>query len=216
MVNFMVVTESEGLGEEIKEIIKEIRPDIKKNILHVGDALEGVDYQFYRKFADVAIIDADTVNIDMGHRLKYLSDYVLLIYLDSQQRPDRYINAEPYKVVALDQLQEALNTAIHRLSKFGPSMFVYSKNGVSKRVEAAKILYFWSDKRKRCYKTNTGDTDYFYEDMDELEERLKPLGFARVSKSYIVNARHIVNMENDGINMPDGTCINVGRKWKLS
>ncbi len=70
------------------------------------------------------------------------------------------------------------------------------------------ILFIEAYGHKNTIHTYT--TDYhIYEYMDSLEKRLSDKGFIRVHRSYIVNPKHVVNINNYMITLDDGSEIPV-------
>lgn len=213
-MNILALTKSAEKKDEFHGVMKLVHSGCQKKILCFENELSALDYHFFWKFAEIAIIDSETCDIHLAHRLKFFSPGLLLIYLDSNQQSE-LLSAEAYRIVVTqDQLKDALDAAIHRLSQCEPIMFTYIKNKITNRIDVNRILYLWTDKRKRYYKLEGGESDYFYENMEALDKRLELLGFVRVSKSYIVNLKHVIDIKKDSVIMSDGVVIKCTGKWK--
>lgn len=52
----------------------------------------------------------------------------------------------------------------------------------------------------------------FYATLSELEERLEPLGFLRIHKSYLVNLKHLKKFQCREATLDNGMTIRVGEK----
>ena len=70
------------------------------------------------------------------------------------------------------------------------------------------ILFIEAYGHKNTIHTDTRDY-HIYEYMDSLEQRLSGEGFVRVHRSYIVNPKHVVNINNYMITLDDGSEIPV-------
>lgn len=70
------------------------------------------------------------------------------------------------------------------------------------------ILFIEAYGHKNTIHTDTRDY-HIYEYMDSLEQRLSGEGFVRVHRSYIVNPKHVANINNYMITLDDGSEIPV-------
>lgn len=52
----------------------------------------------------------------------------------------------------------------------------------------------------------------FYASLSDLEQRLEPLGFLRIHKSYLVNMKHLKKFQCKEATLDDGTTLRVGEK----
>ncbi len=76
------------------------------------------------------------------------------------------------------------------------------------------ILFIEAYGHKNTIHTDKGDY-HIYEYMDSLEQRLSSEGFIRVHRSYIVNPKHVANINNYMITLDDGREIPVPKaKYK--
>lgn len=217
MSNILVLTKEEELKKAINKMIEGEYQSIRKNVLNLNNLSLATKYQLAYRFADIVIIDIKDFDIEKCHRLKVLTPHILLIYIVDDPENYNLSNAEPFKVVTMSELQEAIHEAIYRINRSSPRYFIYNKSKDIIKVDTRKILYFWSDKSKRYYRLENGFTDYFYENMDELEKRLSRYGFVRISKSYIINPKYILDVNNKyEVQMSNGIWLKRSGKWKQS
>ena len=52
----------------------------------------------------------------------------------------------------------------------------------------------------------------FYAALSDLEERLEPLGFLRIHKSYLVNMKHLKKFQCREATLDNGMTLRVGEK----
>ena len=91
-----------------------------------------------------------------------------------------------------------------------PVMSIKALSGVV-YFPIADILYIESHSRLKTYVLSTMDEYSAYGRHYAIEESLKPYGFIRPHKSFIVNGRHVVHFGKDRLQLRNGMIIPVSR-----
>ena len=91
-----------------------------------------------------------------------------------------------------------------------PIMSIKTLSGVA-YFPIADILYIESHSRLKTYVLSTMDEYSAYGRHYAIEESLKPYGFIRPHKSFIVNGRHVVHFGKDRLQLRNGMIIPVSR-----
>lgn len=96
----------------------------------------------------------------------------------------------------LTRRQEALRTYLLKARPSGGLTKLWGERGNENRVLAdyADILWLEAEEKKVYMHTGGGDKLLVHYTLKELEPRLKPHGFARVHRSYIVNLDHVAEV----------------------
>lgn len=146
----------------------------------------------------------------LGKTIKTMYPKSLMIYISAYD--DYYVDmvqAEPFRFIPKDaadipglerQLAGALEDGVRRIS--GREIWTFSFKGKKYGVETGKIKYFHSMARKIYI---VGDLErvppYYYQKMDELQKEMERLyvGFARISKSCIVNMKYIRSVRKNKV-----------------
>lgn len=80
-------------------------------------------------------------------------------------------------------------------------------------VRISDILYLEMD--KHSVKLYTPDSTLkAWGTLEQELEKLRPYGFARIHKSYVVNMRHIRQSTSQNIELTGGILLPIGRKYK--
>lgn len=79
------------------------------------------------------------------------------------------------------------------------------------RVRIIEILYIESKLRKLKMALRDNKTHEYYGKLDSVEQELKPYGFIRTHKSYLVNSRYIQHLEYETVKLDNGAILPVSR-----
>ena len=91
------------------------------------------------------------------------------------------------------------------------SILMKKKNGVGK-YNAGKIIFVEAKKNRQLIKlSDKQERDEVIESLSSLEEKLAPLGFMRIQKSFIVNFRHVGEIKTGRVIMSDGSDVPISR-----
>lgn len=78
-------------------------------------------------------------------------------------------------------------------------------------VRIIEILYIESKLHKLKMTLRDSKTHEYYGKLDNVEQELKPYGFIRTHKSYLVNGRYIRHLEYEKVELDNGLTLPVSR-----
>lgn len=146
----------------------------------------------------------------LGKIIKAMYPKSLMVYISAYD--DYYVDmvqAEPFRFIPKDagdipklerQLADTLEAAVRRIS--GREMWTFSFNRKKYNVELGKIKYFHSAARIIYIVGDLGRIPmHLYRKMDELQAEIESLdgSFVRISKSCIVNMKHIQSVRKNKV-----------------
>lgn len=143
-------------------------------------------------------------------------DFNVCDYLLKPIRQDRFLKAitrafENFKAQSIDKSFRPENT---------PKRSIEKDNEISIKVERQVITIktkdiIYAEAFGNYIKVwTTGKCFMTIKTLKSFEDKLKPIGFIRVHKSYIVNPSHIIVIGNHQLETTNGYCIPVGKNYK--
>lgn len=166
---------------------------------------------------DIALLDIDfegaTYNgIDVARRLRAFRSDTVIIFVTNfiEYAPEGYeVQAFRY-VLKRDirrDLEPNLLLAIQNLNKETLSI---QSNGENINLLPDDILYL-EVRQHSVTAVMRQQTEYsFYASLSELEQRLEPLGFLRIHKSYLVNMKYLKKFQCRETLLKNGITLRVG------
>lgn len=155
--------------------------------------------------------------LEAAGRIKYLSPDTDIIFLTDAAE---YI-AEGYRYHAFDflikpvplaRLQDVVGRYLSERRKRPADFLNVSIQRCSVQLPLFQIYYLESQLRKIIAHMWENTTE-FYERLDHLEELLSGSGFIRCHQSYLVNSRHIRQLNSSAVVLADGTELPVSRTY---
>jgi DNA-binding LytR/AlgR family response regulator len=107
---------------------------------------------------------------------------------------------------------EALRLAIERSGSFGGS-FQYQKGHDYINVPVDEVIYFENCGRKIRIVT-VEDEDFYYGGMDQAELAVSKYQFVRISRSHLVNYRHVEILNFAEVFLSNGEALGIGRAYR--
>ena len=182
------------------------------------DDLSGFVLQSYDiAFLDIDFGDRRGAGIDLARRLRQKRNDAILIFVTNyveyapegyELRAFRYLlktdidmKLEAYFSQAAEQFAAMLSISLQSIKQYHDEKF-------------DKILYLESDKHTvRIYMLSSSAGPYScYASLQSFEEKLQPLGFLRVQKSFLVNMRHIRKLQCGEAALESGETLPVSEK----
>lgn len=170
--------------------------------------------------ADIVFLDIDMSPISgiaIARQIRKLHSTAIIIFITNyieyslegyEVNAFRYVLKNDWK----QKLPKYYLDAVAVLSK-KEQCLQFKWGNESQQVKVCDIFYLESRKRVICLHFNQSEpTQYFYSSMQEMENRLCPLDFLRVHKSFLVNMEHIKNLCYNGITLEDGTDLPISQK----
>lgn len=108
------------------------------------------------------------------------------------------------------RLKEALDLALSAIERNQPSMLRIKYGHKEQLINTATISYLSSNLRKVTVHCKAGQLET-YAKLDDLMPQL-PDGFVRCHRSYVANLAYAVSLQEDSIQLNDGTTLPVSRR----
>ncbi len=174
----------------------------------------GMKWDIYFLDIDMPLING----LELGKKIRELDPGCYLIYV-SIHRECVYdsLAARPFRFLPKDEFQSRIEPCIRDIladcRTESESDFILLENrSILYRYRIDEIIYAQSlDKYIALFLTNGKQTEAIRYRMSDLEETLKPHGFIRVHKSYLVNYRFIQSIAPTGILLDNGKTLPASR-----
>ena len=128
---------------------------------------------------------------------------------------DSYI--EPKIIILTASITEEINNIVQKLSVDNPHIITGSKNGKIEVLEQNDLIRILSCNNKVFALTNNGEYILRFR-LYEMEERLNPSQFVRISNSEIINLKKVKNFDLNFtgticVKLINGTVTYVSRRY---
>lgn len=177
-------------------------------ITAVTSAKEITTPRFDLAFLDIQMEGMD--GITLAKELKHQNSKIALFFVtnyDEYQDDAMDVNAFRFfsKPFEVRRLYSGLDKAMEYIDGAYVDIFLYGDNA-QQRVLIDDILYVTRANRKVVLKTQYQDLT-IRQDFDELCEKMPPLFFYQVHKSYYVNLHYVKQYSYTELHLTDGTRI---------
>lgn len=167
-------------------------------------------------FLDIDFAGKDYNGLDVAKKLREYAPQSVLIFVTSyvQYAPEGYeMQAFRYllKNEVDSKLPDYLLQAARKLEETQRRITV-SLNGEPTTLLLSDIFYLQSQGHTVHIHTAAGVLSV-YGTISQWEEKLQPLGFLRIQKSYLVNMQHIKTYQCDTLLLKNGTSLPVSEKF---
>ena len=124
---------------------------------------------------------------------------------------------EPKIVITVASMTEEVSHIIQKLSEDVPHVISGSRNGRIEVLEQADVIRIYAGSGKVFAVTERGEYTLRLR-LYELEERLSPRRFVRISNSEIINLKKVLNFDLSFtgtiyVKLSDGTATYVSRRY---
>ncbi len=128
---------------------------------------------------------------------------------------DSYI--EPKIIILTASITEEINNIVQKLSVDNPRIITGSKNGKIEVLEQNDLIRIFSCNNKVFALTNNGEYLLRFR-LYEMEEKLDPSQFVRISNSEIINLKKVKNFDLNFtgticVKLINGTVTYVSRRY---
>lgn len=125
--------------------------------------------------------------------------------------------SEPKVIILTASMTEEVNNLVQKLSENNPRIISGSKNGRIEILEQNDLFKIYASNGKVFAVTDNGEYILRLR-LYEIEERLNPSQFARISNSEIVNLKKVKNFDLSFsgticVELTDGTTAYVSRRY---
>lgn len=217
MISIAVCDDNEITAQEISEKVKQCCPiEAEVSVFyHIKDILFSIHNE--NKLFDIIFMDIEfdvSSGIEASKQINAWHPDCQIIYITNYTNyfTSVYETSHIYYILKKDidtYLSTALKKAIQQIAKINQYYLIIQSKQQHIRIAQSKILYL--ERIMRTTNIHTADTIYQTpEKMDSLLERLCPW-FCPSHRSYIVNGRHIVNLDRHHAILSNDTSVPVSR-----
>ena len=174
---------------------------------------------------DIALLDidfdgAEQNGMDIARKLRSLRSDTVIIFVTNfiEYAPAGY-EVRAFRYILKRDLQTDLNAILPlALKQLNQETLPIQVNGEIIKVPLDDILYLEVQQHNVTVVTRKLTSDRkqkeydFYASLTDLEERLEPLGFLRIHKSYLVNMKHLKKFQCREATLDNGVILRVGEK----
>lgn len=225
MYNIFICDDDE---EWLKKIKKKIEYILLKNRIftniHAYTSAKNMIFDLQDQDLSTAIFFIDIVmpkvsGIEAGRIIRNMNIESQIIFLTSSKKyvfqalelaPIHYLIK---REVNYAQLEKVLLKAIKICESKNSDFFCYKAGHSIKRISVDKVVFFEVRNRVVFMYNMDGDVDEFYSTMKKLEELFYRRYFVRIHRSYLVNLKHTVSLENQHLILQNSTVLPIGNKY---
>lgn len=169
---------------------------------------------------DIDFEEVDYNGMDVARRLRSLRSDTVIIFVTNfiEYAPEGY-EVQAFRYVLKRDVQADLNAILPlALKQLNKETLPIQVNGEIIKIALEDILYLEVQQHNVTVVTTKltperKPKEYnFYATLSELEERLEPLGFLRIHKSYLVNMKHLKKFQCREATLDNGMTLRVGEK----
>lgn len=174
---------------------------------------------------DIALLDIDFDmfcynGMDVARRIRSLRSDTVIIFVTNfiEYAPEGY-EVQAFRYVLKRDLQSDLSAILPlALKQLHQETLPIQINGEIIKIPLDDILYLEVQQHNVTVVTRNLSSEHkpkeysFYATLSDLEERLEPLGFLRIHKSYLVNMKHLKKYQCREAMLDNGMVLRVGEK----
>lgn len=174
---------------------------------------------------DIALLDIDFAGaeyngMDIARKLRSLRSDAVIIFVTNfiEYAPEGY-EVQAFRYILKRDMEVDLKAILPlALKQLNQETLPIHVNGEIIKVPLDDILYLEVKQHNVTVVTRKMAVDRkpkeynFYASLSDLEERLEPLGFLRIHKSYLVNMKHLKKFQCREATLDNGMTLRVGEK----
>lgn len=174
---------------------------------------------------DIALLDIDFDSscyngMDVARKIRSLRSDTVIIFVTNfiEYAPEGY-EVQAFRYVLKRDLQSDLGAILpSALKQLHQETLPIQINGEIIKIPLDDILYLEVQQHNVTVVTRKLSMEHkskeysFYATLSDLEERLEPLGFLRIHKSYLVNMKHLKKFQCREAVLDNGMILRVGEK----
>ena len=168
-------------------------------------------------FLDIEMPDYNGIYVGEYIRNDINNDAMHIIYVSSKTNyAMELFKIHPYDFIIKPIDKEKVIKNVSKLLELDEQdnrFFVYEYNRIKNKIHYGDIVYFESDRKHIKIICSDGTEKMFVGKLKELIDKL-PFSYAMVAQSFVINIRHVKICKKNSCIMDNGTCINIGRKYK--
>ena len=225
MMNILLCDDDANMIDVMRLVVERtLRETYRKAKIHIFTDAASVSDQIMSS-CDIALLDVDFASgeyngMDVARRLRSLRSDSVIIFVTNfiEYAPEGYeVQAFRY-VLKRDVNTDLRNILLLAFRQLNRETLPIQVNGEIINILLDDVLYLevqqhnvtavtrklTSEKRQKEY--------VFYASLSDLEERLGPLGFLRIHKSYLVNMKHLKKFQCREAVLDNGIILRVSEK----
>ena len=208
------VVECCNMARKIKDILEEMKIPCIVRQFWSGEkllqALEGFDIVFL----DIIMRDLDGMKTAQIFRKKAF-DKILIFVSSSREYVFEAYDVEAFqyllKPVEGRKLKSVLRKAVLKTERRSQEFIIVSRDRQKKKLFLDDIYYFEIKGRMVDVHGSEGIVTY-YEQIGELEEKLRDKGFFRCHKSYLINLKYVDVYNRQEVILENGETIVIAKR----
>ena len=208
------VIECCDMAKRIKEIMEEIDiPCIIRQFQSGGELLQALE-SFDIVFLDIIMQDMDGMKTAQIFREK-VSDKILIFVSSSREYVFEAYDVEAFqyllKPVADRKLKSVLQKAVLKTESRPQEFIIVSRERQKKKLFLDNIFYF--EIRGRVVDVHGTEGIFtYYEQIGELDNKLRDKGFFRCHKSYLINLKYVDGYNRQEVILENGEKIVIAKR----
>lgn len=225
MLNILICDDDKTMVDKICTVTENVlRNADKKAKIHTFTDAVVISNQILAD-CDIALLDidsegADYNGMDIARRIRSLRNDTVIIFVTNfiEYAPEGY-EVQAFRYILKRDLDADLKAVFPlALKQLNQETLPIQINGEIIKVPLDDILYLEVQQHNVTVVTlkltsEQKQKEYtFYAALSDLEERLEPLGFLRIHKSYLVNMKHLKKFQCREATLDNGMTLRVGEK----
>jgi len=208
------VIECCNMAKRIKEIMEEMKmPCIIRQFQSGGELLQALE-SFDIVFLDIIMQDLDGMKTAQAFRKK-ASDKILIFVSSSREYVfEAYdVEASQYLLKPVDdrKLKNVLQKAIVKTQSRSQEFIIVSRERQKKKLFLDDIYYF--EIKGRIVDAHGPEGIFtYYEQIGELENKIRDKGFFRCHKSYLINLKYVDGYSRKEVVLENGEKIVIAKR----
>ena len=208
------VIECSNMARKIKDILEEMKiPCIIRQFRSGGELLQALE-SFDIVFLDIIMQDLDGMKTAQIFREKG-SDKILIFVSSSREYVFEAYDVEAFqylmKPVDDRKLKSVLQKAVLKTENHSQEFIIVSRERQKKKVFLDDIYYF--EIKGRIVDVHGAEGIFtYYEQIGELENKLRDKGFFRCHKSYLINLKHVDGYNRQEVILENGEKIVIAKR----
>ena len=208
------VIECCNMAKRIKDILEDMKiPCIIRQFRSGGELLQALE-SFDIVFLDIIMQDLDGMKTAQIFREKAFDKILIFISSSREYVFDAYdVEAFQYLLKPVDnrKLKRVLQKAVLKTEKHSQEFIIVSRERQKKKLFLDDIYYFEIKGRVVDVHGTEGIFTY-YEQIGELENKLRDKGFFRCHKSYLINLKYVDVYNRQEVTLENGEAIAIAKR----
>lgn len=208
------VIECCNMAKRIREIMEEMKiPCIIRQFRNGGELLQALE-SFDIVFLDIIMQDLDGMKTAQAFRKK-ASDKILIFVSSSREYVFEAYDVEAFqyllKPVDDRKLKSVLQKAVFKTESRSQEFIIVSRERQKKKLFLDDIYYF--EIKGRIVDAHGPEEIFtYYEQIGELENKIRDKGFFRCHKSYLINLKYVDGYSRKEVVLENGEKIVIAKR----